>query len=267
MSVIGEFENLYKNGKEFSKDKYAINKIASIVRKISVILTFIILFLHYWNLVQYYNVEKAPLFADELRVLLHKYTFGLLVIWIVFDTLSTPLFSRIIISIESKCKKRLLPLWNTIEDLLEVCSAGLMLVFITNALIEFSNGYNVFTKGNWKVYVLIILYFVFEIIKWVYIKNSNRWYYLEKAYTDYFDTNGNRIAKDDRVIYYGKIYKIVYARDSDESETSIVNRKKLWITEDTYGTLNLDIMLEEAVKDEKGKIRIYEYGMGEKGRK
>lgn len=215
MSVFSELRSIYINGKEFSKDKYAINNLTSIMRNISSILILIVLILHYWGFMQYFNIPKIPLFEVRFREVLHKYTFMSLIVWIVFDFLTIPLFSKIIIRLETKCKARLLPLWNTIEDLLKISSAGLMMLFSVNILIEFSNGYNVLTRENQNVYGLIILYFILGIINWIYIKNSNRWYYLEKAYTDYFDVNGNRIAEDDMVIYYGKLYEIIYARKND----------------------------------------------------
>ncbi len=261
MSVFGEVQSLYKNGKEFSKDKYAINKLADILRNISAIIILFLLLLQYWDFIDDYSIIKIPLFGDRLRDVLHKHSFVLFIVWIIFDTLSTPFFSKIVVLIESECKVKLLPLWNTIEDLFEISIASLMVLFSANSFIEFYNGYNVLTIENQKVYGLIILYIFFGIINWVYIKNSNRWYYIEKRYTDYFDMSGNRIAEDDKVIYYGKIYKIIYAREDE------VMNSKLWLVEDTIRIIDKVILLEDAVKDEKGKIKVYEYGMGEKGRK
>lgn len=37
--------------------------------------------------------------------------------------------------------------------------------------------------------------------------------------------------------------------------------------ENTIGIIKKDILLEDAVKDANGKLRVYEYGMGEKGKK
>lgn len=43
-------------------------------------------------------------------------------------------------------------------------------------------------------------------------------------------------------------------------------RKKEWyLSKSNGGIICKEILLEDAVRDEKGKIKVYEYGMGEKG--
>lgn len=44
-------------------------------------------------------------------------------------------------------------------------------------------------------------------------------------------------------------------------------RKKEWyLSKSNSGIIHKEISLEDAVRDEKGKIKVYEYWMGEKGK-
>ena len=44
-------------------------------------------------------------------------------------------------------------------------------------------------------------------------------------------------------------------------------RKKEWyLSKSNSGIIRKEISLEDAVRDEKGKIKVYEYWMGEKGK-
>lgn len=265
LSVFSEFKSMYKSGKDFVKDDFPINKLARILRNISAILVLILLFVHYWDFMKQYHIGSIPLFEDGVRNALHKYTFVLIIAGIVFDVLSTPLLTPIIIYLDSKCKIKLLPIWNTIEDLLEICVAAMMVLFSVNCWIEFYHGYNILIAENQKVYGIIVLYFMLGCINWIYAKNRTWWYYQEKTYTNYFDINGNRIAEDDRVIYYRKLYKIERV-SHNEGDNSVNSKNKLCLVENTFGIITHNILLEEAVKDENGGIRVYKFGMGEKGR-
>lgn len=265
LSIFNEIKSMLKIGNEFEKDDFAINKLARILRNISAILVLILLFIHYYDFLQQYHIERIPLFGDGVRNVLHKYTFVLLIAGIVFDVFSTPLFTPIIIYLDSKCKIKLLPIWNTIEDLLEICISGIMVLFSVNSWIEFYHGNNVLITENRRVYGIIVIYFILGFINWIYVKNSTWWYYHEISYTNYFDINGNRIAEDDRVIYYSKLFKIERV-NVKEAENPLNSKNKLCLVENPHGIITHNILLEDAVKDEKGNIKVYEFGMGEKWR-
>jgi hypothetical protein len=264
MNFLGEAWNICKNGMKFSEEKYAINKLANYLRIISTFIIFLVLFLQYWNFLKYFDVNKLPLFEYTLRLFLHRYTFVLFVVWLTFNFAFDSIFTKIIIHIECQYKIRLLPLWNTIEDIFELSVSCLLVLFSLNIVIEFCNGIDILIKENKEVYWVIIFYFACGVAKWIYIKNSNHWYYLNKSYTDFFDTYGNRIAIDDKVIYNGKLYKVYCDRNF---QNTTKNCNNWWLVDDAFGIVNKNVLLEEAVKDEKGKIKVYEYGMGEKDKK
>ena len=95
------------------------------------------------------------------------------------------------------------------------------------------------------------------------------WYFADIRYTPFFDCNNKRIAQNDSVIYYGRLYSI-HLLDVEEHSVFIEEkrecRKKEWyLSKSNGGIICKEILLEDAVRDEKGKIKVYEYGMGEKG--
>ena len=80
-------------------------------------------------------------------------------------------------------------------------------------------------------------------------QNENLSLLISYRYTDYFDSEGKRIAKKDKVIYRNKIY-------------SLYKEEKNWYLVDN--NITEKIKLQEAVIDKEGKIKVYFYGMGER---
>ena len=92
--------------------------------------------------------------------------------------------------------------------------------------------------------VSILLTFIVKL----YRQNENLSLLISYRYNDYFDSEGKRIAKEDKVIYRNKIYSLY----KEEKEWYLVDKT----TE--------KIKLQEAVIDKEGKIKVYFYGMGER---
>ncbi|WP_313184019.1 hypothetical protein [Lacrimispora sp.] len=111
-----------------------------------------------------------------------------------------------------------------------------------------------------KVFIIFFCLFLFRIFCWIYEKNKRYWDCVEKKYTPYFDSKGNRIPKEGNVVYNSKLYKVFWEKgDNDDLRC----KGKWYLTEDTLGPVYLNILLEDAVKDESGKIKIYKDRMGE----
>ena len=101
--------------------------------------------------------------------------------------------------------------------------------------------------GNLWVYAFVTIGALFRFISKLYKQNENRWYYNTIRYTNFFDSDGKRIAKDDSVVYRNKIYEIY-------------NDKGTWYLSDSH--IGTDIKLEDAVMDNEGKIKVYFFNMG-----
>jgi hypothetical protein len=167
--------------------------------------------------------------------------------------------------VELKFKVELMPLWDTLEDIFDLVVSCILLLFSINQMIELCNGYNILTEDNEKTYWLMILYFTCGFVNWIYRNNRKKWHYRDISYTDYFDMDGSRIAKKDKVIYNGKLYKIFCDSDVIQINKSGTNKDSLlWLVNDSDGIIHKTILLEEAAKDEKGKLTVYKYGMGER---
>ena len=100
---------------------------------------------------------------------------------------------------------------------------------------------------NLWIYAFVAISALFRFIGKLYNQNENRWYYNTIRYTNFFDSDGKRIAKDDSVVYRNKIYEIY-------------NDKGTWYLSDSR--IGADIKLEDAVMDNEGKIRVYFFSMG-----
>ncbi len=158
---------------------------------------------------------------------------------------------------------RLLPVWFTIEDLFDFTVSSIIFLFTLNAVIESCHGKEVCNIESQCVYLWGILYLAFRLVQWVYVNNSNSWYWMERSYTNYYDREGKRIAKDDIVIYYGKRYHLYFSGDVIGRKDN--EKKEEWrLISTEAGMLQEYISLEEAVKDQDGNLVIEKWQLGEK---
>lgn len=258
----------YTKGKELLKDfnkiftdKRAVSKIISFLGLIQIVLYFCILFVHYWNVFEYINVPLMPLFDNEFKIILHNYTFGSFVFITIYYIFIRYFLEKLIINLKVYFEIQLFPLWHTIEDFFGIIISFIIMLFFTNCLIEYIHGYEVLNKDNKLIFVLYFYLLLFKVFAWLYVKNESKWISLEKKYTPYFDCEGKRIPEDARVIYNGKLYKIFLKL---KNAGNSVDNKEWYLSDKMFGsTADLEILLENAVKDEKGKIKIYKFGMGE----
>lgn len=261
MSFLSEFKSVYNETINFRRDKDAARKIVDFLKWISFICVCIILFLQYWNFYKNIPLESVPLLPIHLRNFLDKYTFGLFITLIIYYIIGKFFVRQIVILISGKSPSKFMPLFDTFEDTFEI---GIMLIItmkLMDNLIRFAHGINITRIFDQKLYFAYLLYCVILFLEWLYIKNSNYWYYSEISYTPYFDSLGNRISKDDNVIYFGELCKIYLEKNLDTCQ-----ERKWYLINDGIGIIQKKVLLEEAVKNPDGKIRVHEYGMGEKGK-
>lgn len=67
----------------------------------------------------------------------------------------------------------------------------------------------------------------------------------------------------DYIVYIYQMWKNVqYLQKKKEN----AEKKEWYLSKSNSGIIRKEISLEDAVRDEKGKIKVYEYWMGEKGK-
>ena len=124
--------------------------------------------------------------------------------------------------------------------------------FVIEVLCIISNAGCVINQD--RILVIITLGLAaYELFEYVYKENVLLLEKIEhKESTPYFDMNNKRINKNDRVIYYNKMYKISYGKIKGEDEKD----EDYFLYEPDKAIVRFYISLKEAVKDEKGKLRI-----------
>ena len=100
---------------------------------------------------------------------------------------------------------------------------------------------------NVFIYAFIIIGALCGFIEEIYVQNKNGGYYNTIRYTNFFDSDGKRIAQNDSVVYRNKIYELCKSEG-------------IWYLQD-FNKLT-DIKLENAVADMEGKIQVYFLKMG-----
>ena len=201
-----------------------------------------------------------PMFAAPFKAFLDRYSFQLIVVLLLYYLFRGVLW-RGVNFVSGKMELNLLPLLNTIEELYEVFVIAIITLFFIDELIESLHGIVIFTRTNRYIFITFIAFSVLRLTYSMYTKNSTYWYYTNKKYTQFFDVDGKRISRDDKVVYNQKIYQVFSIKHEDfENRFEPIE----WcLAEYSVSILKKVISLEEAVKDEKGHLKIYKFGMGE----
>ncbi len=149
--------------------------------------------------------------------------------------------------------KKVISLFYTVYDVSYfVLLLILLFRFIIEVLCVISNSYCLI-KQNKYLFIITLGLLGYELIDFVYKENVLWLDNIEyKESTPYFDTNNKRINKNDIVIFYNRMYKISYGEIIGED----VKNEDYFLYEPDKKMVRFYISLKEAVKDEKGKIRI-----------
>lgn len=201
MSIVENLEKIWKNVKDISDNlekKYNRRHVDKIIRILaSLILTYIILSkLFNWE-VLCSNI-KMELWNEALRLMVKKYIYKLCLFWLIYRLLLFRLFKIICINIDKTDKTESLPIVFTIDDIVDFLCSVYFLIYAINELIEYNNGIS--SMGN-MISVIAIGYLFCVYAEWLYVQNSNNWYFVSREYTYYYDANNKRIPKDAYVIY------------------------------------------------------------------
>ncbi len=271
MSFYSEAKEIVNDVEKFGKDNIEAKKIVDLLKIISFLIVCATFIVQYWKFIFGINVEVLPTFPIFLNQFLDKYTYIIFVGLIIYKVVGHAILRYLIIRVEIKFNMKLFPVLNMVEDTFEIGTLSILLLKLSNNLILCIHGVDVIKSADKNIYIIYLICCFCLFVNWLYIKNKNYWYFADIKYTPFFDCNGKRIAQNDNVIYYGRLYSI-HLLDLEECSVFIEEkgkcRKKEWYLSksNNSGIICKEILLEDAVRDEKGKIKVYEYGMGEKGK-
>lgn len=256
MSIGENLEKIWKNVKDISDNlekKYNRRHVDKIIRILaSLILTYIILSkLFNWE-VLCSNI-KMELWNEALRLMVKKYIYKLCLFWLIYRLLLFRLFKIICINIDKTDKTESLPIVFTIDDIVDFLCSVYFLIYAINELIEYNNGIS--SMGN-MISVIAIGYLFCVYAEWLYVQNSNNWYFVSREYTYYYDANNKRIPKDAYVIYRSEMYKVCLSSKISSERKEIYSKKREW----ELRSLDNDeqILLKDAVRNTNGGVILIE---------
>ena len=269
MWLYSEVKEIVNDVKKIVKDNIETKKIVDLLKIVSFLVVCATFIVQYCKFMFGINVEVLPTFPIFLNQFLDKYTYILFLGLIIYKVVGYAILRYLVINIETQVNIKVFPVFNTAEDIFEMGTIFILLLKLSNNLFLCIHGADVIKNADKKIYLLYLICCFCLFVNWLYIKNKNYWYFADIRYTPFFDCNNKRIAQNDSVIYYGRLYSI-YLLDLEEHSVFIEEkrecRKKEWyLSKSNGGIICKEILLEDAVRDEKGKIKVYEYGMGEKG--
>ena len=270
VSLYSEVKEIVSDVQKFGKDNIEVKKIVDLLKIVSFLIVCATFIVQYWKFMFGIKVEILPTFPIFLNQFLAEYTYVIFVGLIVYKVVGYTILRYLVISVEINSNMKLFPVLNTVEDIFEIGTLSILLLKLVNNLLLCIHGIDVIKSADKKIYIIYLICCFYLFVNWLYIKNKNYWYFADIKYTPFFDCNGNRIAQNDSVIYYGRLYSL-YLLDVEECSVFIEEkgecRKKEWyLSKSNSGIIRKEISLEDAVRDEKGKIKVYEYWMGEKGK-
>ncbi len=207
-----------------------------------------------------WNFEHIIEVPSKLNEFLNKYTFDMVVTMLVYTNFVCFYVWKITRFLERRIKHKFMTLVITLEDFFEI---SILCILSFKLFINFvlENYCEKTIVNNADIYILCMVWFILNFLKWLYgnnmLINENK-----LRYTNYFDSEGKRIPTDSEVIFYSKLYDVVNLDSND----NVVNERKTkkWYICDKNDIFNKDkILLEDAVRDANGKIKVYKYRMGE----
>lgn len=250
MFIVSGVKDLILSVDEIAKQGYSIKNIIKRVRIIAAFLILFDLFLNYWNVMEFIPWSTMPLWNENIRNVIKEYMVVSMCFWAIYRLILEKILRGIIIHIDKSEDEVLIPIWFTLDDFVDTFFALYFLAGGVNILIEFCNGFN--DSDSYKgIYIGAVVYIVGVFLKWLYIQNSNMWYYIRKRYTEFYDCEGKRIPQDAYVVYYGKRYRVYWSGDISGLYADIMCKE--WrISPIIAGGKSYS--LEEAVKDKEGKL-------------
>lgn len=250
MSFYSNLKEIYKDTTQMIQGKDSAGKIVYLLKTLSFVDICLLYLMEKCGLKAMisYNADMGIGVPQEICDFLSMYNmFRIIGAYFIYFLVCKPIIKIIVVEMKTRWDKDIFPVWLTVEDAFEIFFHSTILLKTVQDILQCIKGSNVMQGENLWVYAFVAIGALFRFISKLYKQNENRWYYNTIRYTNFFDSDGKRIAKDDSVVYRNKIYEIY-------------NDKGTWYLSDSY--IGTDIKLEDAVMDDEGKIKVYFFNMG-----
>jgi hypothetical protein len=249
MSIYSNLKELYKDTNDIVNGKNIAWKIIYMLQNISFIIICMICLVDKCKIrtIIPENIEFG--LSQRVCNFLNKYIVICIIFYFGYLVILTPIIKILYVKLKTEYNKNIIPIWYTIDEIIKILLNIMILIELIQDVILGLNGEYAIQTRNIIIYFYITISVLFTFKVKLYRQNENLSLLISYRYTDYFDSEGKRIAKEDKVIYRNKIYSLY----KEEKNWYLVNNN---ITE--------KIKLQEAVIDKEGKIKVYFYGMGER---
>lgn len=250
MNFYSNLKEIYKDATQMIQGKDLSGKIVYLLKTISFVLVCLLYLMDKCGLKAMisYNVDMGIGLPREIRDFLSMHNMVRIIgTYFIYLLVCKPIIMIIAVKMKTRLDKDIFPVWLTVEDAFEIFFHSTILLKTVQDILQCIKGSNVMHRENLWIYAFVAISALLRFIGKVYRKNENRCYYNTIQYTNFFDSDGKRIAMDDSVVYRNKIYEIY-------------NDKGTWYLSDFR--IGTDIKLEDAVMDNEGKIRVYFFSMG-----
>ena len=249
MSFYSNLKDIYRDTTQLMQEKNSAGKIVYLLKTLS----FVALCLLYlmdkcgFKTMISYNIDVRIGLPQEMRDFLSIHNmFRFICVYFIYLSLYKSIIRIIAVEIKTRWDKDIFPVCLTAEDVFEIFFHSTILLKAVQDILQCLKGNNVMQGENLWIYVFVAIGALFRFVSKLYIQNENGWHYNTIRYTNFFDSDGKRIAEDDSVVYRNRIYEIY-------------NNKGIWYLSDSH--IGRDIKLEDAVMDNEGKLRIYFFNM------
>lgn len=209
-----------------------------------------ILFLEYFGLRSMVHAEIGVEAFVRMSESLNTECIAGFAVWLVYTMFNEKL-SYLVASIRYETHKGYFPVKQTLEH---VCKLGfdiILMIKIASDFIVYIGSTECIGVTNRIIYFCVLIITAWNYMCRVYVANENRAYHRAIKYTDFWDCEGKRIPQDWKVVYRNRLYEL-FCEDG-----------KWWLSARDKRFLTKDVALEDAVMDENGKIRVYQYSVGE----
>ena len=239
MSIYSNLKELYKDTNDIVNGKNIAWKIIYMLQNISFIIICMICLVDKCKIrtIIPENIEFG--ISQSVCDFLNKYIVICVIFYFGYLVILTPIIKILYVKLNTEYNKNIIPIWYTIDEIIKILLNIMILIELIQDVILGLNGEYAIQTRNIIIYFYITISVLFTFIVKLYRQNEDLSLLISYRYTDYFDSEGKRIAKEDKVIYRNKIY-------------SLYKEEKDWYLVDNTTE---KIKLQEAVIDKEGKIK------------
>lgn len=250
MIITSILEKLFMKSVEKMMGKNLEKGVWYVIKTVPFIGAAVLMFLEYFELrsIVHTGIEKET-FVRMSESLTDECIVGF-VVWVVYAVFNERL-SYLVARIRNEKNKDYFPVKHTVEHVCELLFSVVLSIKTVGDLVVYVGNAESVGVANVIIYGCVLVQGAWNYACRIYVVNENRAYCRAIKYTDFWDCEGKRIPQDWKVVYRNRLYDL------------FCEEGKWWLSARDTRFMTNDVALEDAVMDKDGKLRVYQYGVGE----